>query len=58
MEAIAIVAALALSIGACGCVLWIVRQCKKPAMKASRSDTDLTNLVGDSLPTGRSPVVE
>jgi hypothetical protein len=56
MEALAIVAALALSIGACGCIMWVVRQCTRPAMKASRSDTDLTNLVGDSLPTGRSPV--
>jgi hypothetical protein len=45
MEALAIVAALALSIGACGCIMWVVRQCTRPAMKASRSDTDLTNLV-------------
>lgn len=56
MEAIAIVAALGLSIAVCGGVMCFVRQCKRPVMKASRSDTDLTNLVADSLPTGRSPI--
>ncbi len=52
MEALAIVSALGLSIAACGCLMWIVRQCKKPAMKVSRSDTDLTNLVADAIPSG------
>ncbi len=45
MEAIAIVSAVGLSMAVLGCLAWIVRQCKKPVIKQSRSDTDLANLV-------------
>ena len=46
----------AVAIALCGaCILghaW--RQSKRPALKTSRSDPDLENILQDSLPTGRS----
>lgn len=56
MEALAICAAVGVTIVALCGVVALVRSCNKPAMKLSRSENDLTNLVADSLPTGRSPV--
>jgi hypothetical protein len=56
METIAIVVAVGFGVGTLTAIVAFVRSCRKPTMKASRSDTDLTNLVSDSLPTGKSPV--
>ena len=44
MEPIAIVAAVSFGVLLAGGVIFIGRKCKRPTMKPSRSDTDLTQL--------------
>ena len=56
MEPLAICAAAGVTFFAVCGIVALVRSCRKPVMKLSRSENDLTNLVADSLPTGRSPV--
>lgn len=44
MEPIAIVAAISFGVLLAGGVVFVARKCKRPTMKPSRSDTDLTQL--------------
>ena len=46
----AIAAGVGLGIALVGCAVSIYRTYKTPALKASRSDTDLTGMIDESIP--------
>lgn len=48
--ALAVITGLGLGVAFVGCVVSIYRTYKAPALKTSRSDTDLTGMIDESMP--------